>query len=206
MKNIISMTLKLLIIVVVSAIALGAVNYVTKGPIAEQMAAAATEARQTAFPEAASFEAIYDPDSDALSDVTLASLLATDEVSKDYAIIKTVYKALDANGNELGIAAGVVTKGFNSGLNITIGVGSDGAIHGVIVGDNTETAGLGAKAADPEFEGQYVGKASPLNVVKSSPGDSDIQAITGATITSKGVTNAVNTVCEFYAALAGGAK
>ena len=61
MKNIVSMALKLLIIVVVSAIALGAVNYVTEGPIAEQMAAAATEARQSAFPEAASFEALYDP-------------------------------------------------------------------------------------------------------------------------------------------------
>jgi electron transport complex protein RnfG len=206
MKNIVSMALKLLIIVVVSAIALGAVNYVTEGPIAEQMAAAATEARQSAFPEAASFEALYDPGSDALKDVSLASLLGTDELPKDYAIIKTVYKALDASGNEIGITAGVVTKGFNSGLNITIGVGTDGTIHGVIVGDNTETAGLGAKAAEPEYEGQYVGKKSPLAVVKSSPGDSDIEAITGATITSRGVTDAVNTVSEFHAALAGGAK
>ena len=46
----------------------------------------------------------------------------------------------------------------------------------------------------------------PLSVVKSSPGDSEIEAITGATITSRGVTDAVNTVSEFYAALAGGAK
>lgn len=206
MKNIISMALKLLIIVVAAAIALGAVNYVTKGPIAEQAAAAATEARQAAFPEAESFEAVYDPNSAALKDVTLTSLLGVDEPPKNFAIIKTVYKALDAGGNELGITAGVVTKGFNSGLNITIGVGADGMIHGVIVGDNTETAGLGAKAAEPEYEGQYVGKKSPLSVVKSSPADSEIEAITGATITSRGVTDAVNTVSEFYAALTGGAK
>jgi len=206
MKNIISMALKLFVIVVVAAIALGAVNYVTEGPIAEQREAAATEARLTAFPEAASFEAIYDPGNDAVKDVTLESLLGTDELPKGYAIIKTVYKALDESGNELGITAGVVTKGFNSGLNITIGVGIDGAIHGVVVGDHSETAGLGAKAAEPEYEGQYVGKKSPLDVVKSSPGDSDIQAIAGATITSRAVTNAVNTVSEFYAALTGGAK
>jgi electron transport complex protein RnfG len=206
MKNIISMALKLLITVVVAAIALGAVNYVTKGPIAEQAAAAATEARQAAFPEAESFEAVYDPDNEAVKNVTLESLLSTDELPKDYAIIKTVYKALDESGNEIGITAGVVTKGFNSGLNITIGVGADGTIHGVIVGDHTETAGLGAKAAEPEYQGQYVGKKSPLSVVKSSPADSEIEAITGATITSRGVTDAVNTVSEFYAALTGGAK
>jgi electron transport complex protein RnfG len=206
MKNIISMALKLLIIVVVAAIALGAANFVTEGPIAEQKAAAANEARQTAFPEAAGCEAMYDPDNEAVKNVTLESLLSTDELPKDYAIIKTVYKALDESGNEIGITAGVVTKGFNSGLNITIGVGADGTIHGVIVGDHTETAGLGAKAAEPEYQGQYVGKKSPLSVVKSSPADSEIEAITGATITSRGVTDAVNTVSEFYAALTGGAK
>jgi electron transport complex protein RnfG len=203
MKNIISITLKLLIIAIVSAAALGAVNYVTEGPIAEQMAAQAREARQTAFPEAVSFEALYDPDT--LPDVTLASLLGK-EAPKGYDIIKNVYTALDADGNAVGITAGVITKGFNSGLHITIGIGTDGAIHGVIVGDNTETAGLGAKASEALFQDQYVGKKSPLNVVKSSPGDTDIQAITGATITSRGVTDAVNTVSEFYAALAGGAQ
>ena len=179
-------------------------NYITEGPIAEQLAAQAREARQTAFPQADSFEALYDPD--ALPDVTLASLLGQDEVPEGYDIINTVYTALDADGNELGIAAGVVTKGFNSGLHITIGIGQDGAIQGVIVGDNTETAGLGSKASEPSFQQQYIGKTSPLSVVKASPGDSDIQAITGATITTRGVTDAVNTVSEFYAALAGGAQ
>lgn len=204
MKNIISVTLKLLIITVVSAIALGAVNYVTEGPIAEQMAAQAQEARQSAFPEAVSFEALYDPD--VLPDVTLASLLGTDEVPDDYGIIQNVYTALDGDGNVLGITAGVITKGFNSGLHITIGIASDGTVKGVIVGDNTETAGLGAKAKEDWFQSQYVGKQSPLTAVKANPEDDQVQAITGATITSKGVTNAVNTVSEFFAAWTGGAQ
>ena len=204
MKNIVSMTLKLLIITIVAAAALGAVNYVTEGPIAEQMAAQALEARQTAFPQADSFEALYDPDT--LPNVTLASLLGQNEVSEDYGIIKTVYTALDADGNEIGITAGVVTKGFNSGLHLTIGIAADGTIQGVIMGDNTETAGLGSKASEPSFQQQYTGKTGPLAVVKASPGDSDIQAITGATITTRGITDAVNTVSEFYAALAGGAQ
>ena len=206
MKNAITITIKLLIITIISAVALGAVNYITAEPIAEQMKAAALEARQAAFPEAADFIPLYDPDAAETADVTLSSLLGTDEVPDGYGIIKNVYTAVDANGKELGIAAGVVTKGFNSGLNLTIGIALDGTIKGVIVGDNTETAGLGAKASEASFEGQYTGKAAPLGVVKSNPGDSDIQAITGATITTKGITNAVNTVGEFYAAVTGGAQ
>ena len=206
MKNTITITIKLLIITIVSAIALGAVNYITAEPIAEQMKAAALEARQAAFPEAVEFKPLYDPDAAETADVTLASLLGMDEAPEAYSIIKNVYSAVDADGNELGITAGVVTKGFNSGLNLTIGIAADGKIKGVIVGDNTETAGLGAKASEDAFEGQYSGKTAPLNVVKASPGDSDIQAITGATITTKGITNAVNTVSEFYAAVTGGAN
>lgn len=206
MKNAITITIKLLIITIVSAIALGAVNYITAGPIEEQMKAAALEARQSAFPEAAEFKPLYDPDAAETADVTLESLLGTDEAPKAYGIIKNVYTAYDANGNELGITAGVVTKGFNSGLNLTIGIALNGKITGVIVGDNTETAGLGAKASEASFEGQYTGKTALLNVVKASPGESDIQAITGATITTKGITNAVNTVAEFYAAVTGGAN
>ena len=204
MKNIVAITLKLLIITIVAAAALGAVNYVTEGPIAEQMAAQALEARQTAFPDAKSFEPLYDPDT--LPDVTLASVLGQDDMPEDYGIIQTLYTAMDADGNAIGIAAGVVTKGFNSGLHLTVGIAADGTIQGVIMGDNTETAGLGSKASEPSFQQQYTGKTSPLGVVKSSPGDSDIQAITGATITTKGITDAVNTVSEFYATLAGGAK
>ena len=204
MKNIVSVTLKLLIITIVSAIALGAVNYITQGPIAEQMKAAASEARQSAFPNAASFEALYDPSAE--PDVTLASLLSTQEVPKEYGIIKNVYTALDSNGNKIGVVAAVTTKGFNSGLNITIGIGADGAVQGVIVGDNTETAGLGAKASEDWYEAQYVGKTGSLTVVKGTAGDDEIQAITGATITSRGVTDAVNTVSKLYAALTGGAK
>lgn len=206
MKNIVSLTLKLLVITLVCAIGLGLVNYVTEGPIAEQALAAAQAARQSAFPDAVSFEPLYDPNSEEVASVTLESLLGTAEVPKEYGIIKTVYTAKDADGNAVGIVAGVVTKGFNSGLNLTVGIKSDGTIAGVIVGDNTETAGLGARASEDWFQQQYIGKESPLSVVKVTPGDDEIQAITGATITSKGVTNAVNTVSEFYADLTGGAQ
>jgi electron transport complex protein RnfG len=116
---------------------------------------------------------------------------------------------LDADGNDIGITAAVVTKGFNAGLNLTIGVGADGSIKGVMVGSHNETPGLGAKAAEPDFQSQYTGKPydQELDVVKSAPsGDYDIQAITSATITSDGITDAVNTVTAFYKQMAGGAQ
>ena len=60
---------------------------------------------------------------------------------------------------------------------------------------------MGAKAKEESFYGQYAGKSagSPLEVIKSgTAGDHQIQAIAGATITSKGVTNGVNTAVDFY--------
>ena len=205
MKNIATLTVKLVVITLVCAIALGAVNYVTAGPIEAQALEAARKARKAAFPGITEFKALYDPSDDEVKDVTLASLLGTDEVSKEYGIIKTVYAALDG-GNEIGIVVGVITKGFNSGLNLTVGIASDGTIQGVIVGDNSETAGLGARASEAWFQSQYIGKSGQLGVDKTNPGDDEILAITGATITSTHVTDAVNTVSLFNAELNGGAQ
>lgn len=189
MKNAINITIKLFVLTVVCAALLGAVNYVTKGPIKVQQDNAATEARLAAFPEAVSFE-----DTKAV-------------ISEEYGIVKNAFYALDGNGNKIGAVIGITTKGFNSGLNLTVGIGADGTIKGVKIGDNNESPGIGKKAAEPDFLDQFIGKPydNALKVVKTASGDYDIQAITGATVTSKAVTKAVNTAVEFYKQL-GGAK
>ncbi len=191
MKNIVVITIKLLLITLIAGVLLGVVNSVTRGPIAEQARKEAEEARRAAFPEAVSFEE------------------STAAIPEDYAIIKSVYTALDADGSEIGIVASVVTKGYSSGLNLTVGVGADGTVKGVIVGSHGETPGLGAKAAEEKFRGQYTGipYSEPLTVVKNPPSaDNEVQAITGATITSRGVTDAVNTVASYYTEEMGGAQ
>lgn len=192
MKNIITITLKLLVITIACAALLGVVNYVTKEPIAIQIEKAAAEARFAAYPEAVEFKNADDPE---------GAMVIPDE----YGIIKNVYYALDASGNKTGMVLGIVTKGYSSGLNITVGIGADGKVKGVIIGDNNETQGLGRNAAEPEFYGQFTGKPveDKFNVVKSSPQGNDIQAISGATVTSKAITNAVNTAVEFYKSLGG---
>ena len=190
MKNIIVITVKLLVITIVAGLVLGIVNAVTKDPIAEQQRIAADNARKAAFADADAFEQM------------------SVDIPEDYAIIQNVYSVLDANGDVTGIVAGVVTKGYSSGLNLTVGIGTDGTIKGVIIGDHEETPGLGAKAAG-EWSTQFQGKPidNPLNVVKTGAADTyDIQAITSATITSKGVTDAVNTVAAFYKDVIGGAQ
>ena len=78
---------------------------------------------------------------------------------------------------------------------------NDGTVSGVSIGSHEETAGLGAKAAEPEFYEQFAGKPADgsLSVIKNgTAGESEILAISGATITSKGITDAVNTAVGCY--------
>lgn len=189
MKNVMSITIKLFVITVVCAAFLGVVYSITKEPIAQQVEKAATEARLAAFPDAASFED------------------AKAEIPNEYSIIKNVFYALDKDGNIIGATFGIATRGYSPGLMMTVGIGADGRIRGVIIGDNTETPSIGKKTLASGFLDQFKDKPfdKPLQYVKSASGDYDIQAVSGATITTKGVTNAVNTAIEFYKQL-GGAK
>lgn len=191
MKNIIEMTLKLLIITVVAGLVLGVVYGITKDPIAAQEKAEADAARSSAFPAAPTFEQM------------------NIEIPEEYAIIENVYAAKDADGNDLGITAAIKTKGFNAGLKMTVGVSADGMITGIVVGSHQETPGLGAKATDAAFSDQYKDKPydNGLVVVKTAPQNAnEIQSITGATITSKGITEAVNKAAQFYTDVIGGAQ
>ena len=73
-------------------------------------------------------------------------------------------------------------------------------VSGINVVSNSETPGLGAKATDPSFSDQYKGKPTEaLSVIKNgTPGDTEIIAISGATITSSAVTDGVNAAIEVY--------
>ncbi len=185
MKEIVKLSLKLFIITLVAGILLGGTYFITKDPIAEQQTQEATLARQKVL-SAQSFEE-YD-----------ISKIAAD---KDYANITSVYIGKDAGGKTVGATIQMTAKGFKPGIVLTIGIKTDGTVSGVNVGSNEETPGLGAKAALPDFYEQYAGKAADgsLKVIKSgTAGAGDIMAIAGATVTSKGITSAVNTAAGCY--------
>ena len=76
------------------------------------------------------------------------------------------------------------------------GVDIDGKVTGVNILSHSETAGLGAKAAETSFRDKFVGLVNGITVSKDKAGENSIDAITGATITSRAVVNAVNAAIE----------
>ena len=99
--------------------------------------------------------------------------------------------------------------GFGGNIQITVGIKKDGTINGVSILSISETAGLGMKAKDdPSWGKQFAGKkVESFSVVKDGSGSGDdakIDAISGATITSKAVTGAMNSCLAYFQSLEGG--
>ena len=110
-------------------------------------------------------------------------------------------QAKDASGNTVGYTLKVLPSGYGGTIELMVGIDSaKGQVSGINVVSNSETAGLGAKATNPEFSDQYKGKPlEELSVLKNgTPGDTEIKAISGATITSTAVTNGVDAAIEVY--------
>ena len=99
------------------------------------------------------------------------------------------------DGNPIGRIWVITThEGYAGDIKMAVGI-RDGKVTGVEMLSIGETSGLGMEARDnPNFTAQYQDKqVEDFHVVKTEPAnDTEIQAITGATITSKAVTNAVN--------------
>ena len=108
--------------------------------------------------------------------------------------------AKDASGNELGYAFTVTTsEGYGGDIQFAMGIQDDGTLNGISILSIGETAGLGMNADKPEWKGQFAGKkAEVFSVTKDgATSDDQINAISGATITSRAVTNAVNAAVYF---------
>lgn len=131
----------------------------------------------------------------------LSSAKSFEKIEKDFGEnIVEVYKGIDSDNKIVGYTIKAISKGYGGDIEITTGITSDSKISGVTIGSMSETPGLGAKAKDEAFIGQYTDKeAKELSVVKNSASkDSDIVAIAGATITSKAVTTAVNESIKLF--------
>ncbi len=79
-----------------------------------------------------------------------------------------------------------------------VGIDTSGKVTGVSILSISETAGLGMNARNESFINQYIGKSGTIGICKNGASDTEIQALTGATITSKAVTSAVNTALSLY--------
>ncbi len=89
------------------------------------------------------------------------------------------------------------TTGFGGAISMMVGVSTDGTVTGVSVLSHEETAGLGTKAMTDEFLSQYIGRSGTLTVKTGA--DTDIEHISGATVTSSAITDGVNIALAFIA-------
>lgn len=188
-------TLVLVVISVVAVALLAIVNQVTAEPIAQ------AEVNQ----KAAIYKVVYsDCDSfsefDNTEEMINNSAALLEENGLGTCKIVDVLGANDASGNTEGyIIAASSSSGYGGDVEIAVGI-KDGKITGFSSIKNSETAGLGSKCADPEFTEQFKNKAaSPLTFTKTgATSDTEIDAISGATITTNAVTQAVNAAIVFY--------
>ena len=110
----------------------------------------------------------------------------------------TYYTGFDADKNIVGYVFTTSSKGYGGDIVTMVGVKADGTISGMDFLSISETAGLGMNADTDNFKNQFVGKSGEIGLNKNTPAENEIQALTGATITSKAVTNAVNIALELF--------
>lgn len=192
MKEMLKLGAILLVITSIAAGLLALANDKTSGTIADLTAKKNNESRMDIFKDAKSFKEI---DKKTLSDIQ--------SKHKD---VQEVFEALDSSNKVIGYTVKTATAGYADKIEVTTGISIKGEITGVSVGNNSETPGLGSKAAEPAFQNQFNNQLvkKKLEVVKSAPEKGQIQALTGATITSEGVTVGVNTAIEAFNMLNGG--
>ncbi len=180
----------LFVITLIAGLALGFVHEITLPVIEAQNLQAKINAYRTVFPEAAEF----------VEDEPLSLLIqeATGVLEpKGYTnvTIDEALTATDESGNKLGYVVVVTTQeGYGGAITLSLGYGTDGTVKGMEILTMNETAGLGAKASGTDFKSQFADKkVNEFTYTKTgAANDNEIDALNGATITTKAVVNAVN--------------
>jgi electron transport complex protein RnfG len=180
----------LMIICAIVAALLGVVNAVTYQKIDEIQAQKTQESLQAVFP-GASFTEIEVTD----------ELTAIAKQTNAESGLEAIYEASTG-----GYAIEVTPTGFNGSVDMIVGVDYDGNIVGISVVSNSETAGIGTEVCKdkPNKNGvgvlsQFVGRSGGTdNIFTVNSGSNEVDAISGATVTTKGVTRGVNAACLVF--------
>lgn len=184
MKMILKDAWILFLITLTAGLVLGFVYQITKNPIEKQEEKVRNAAYVKVFPDAESFETINSDD---------ATAFVTGEGFKEQ-VINEVLVAKNEDLSEIGYVIDVTTKeGYAGDIQFLMGIRADGTLNGISILSITETPGLGMKATEilaPQFTNK---KVEQFEYMKSGAiAASQIDAISGATITTKAVTNGVN--------------
>lgn len=185
-------------ITLIAGLVLGVVNEMTKDRIRIQQEKAIQEACAAVFQEATSFEEMeYEPD-EALAQ----------ELSDTGVKLGSIYWALGGDGSKLGVVVEATsTEGYGGNIVLYLGVTNERVLNDISILEISETPGLGMLAPQelvPQFHDKKVDSFSYTKT--GAAADNEIDAISGATITTKAVTNAVNGGLKAaYALMEGGA-
>ncbi|MGD9638317.1 MAG: RnfABCDGE type electron transport complex subunit G [Alphaproteobacteria bacterium] len=85
----------------------------------------------------------------------------------------------------------VSSKGYNGNIEIMLGLLPDGVVSNLVIVSQSETPGLGTRVTEPPFVNQFNGKNLAKGILKVKKDGGDVDAITGATISSRAVTDAI---------------
>lgn len=173
MRDTLKLALRLMLFTLLSGLMLAVVNELTKGPIAAQNEDKANTALNEVFSAANQFEAYAGADLAAYPDLDAVYLAKADD-------------------QLLGYAFQMSPTGYASDIVFTLGIHIDGSISAMYVNSQQETAGLGSRVADEAFLSQFPGVAADPDAI-----DGRVDAITGATISSKAVLGAIKTATTF---------
>ena len=199
-RSIIIATIAIMIITVIAGFALAYVYKVTKDPIAVTEQKAKEEAYKAVFGDADSFDSYSDFDADAAAKVLKDAGYNAD--------IDEVVEAKNSDGSVLGYVVTVTShEAYSGDLQLAMGVRTDGTTNGISFLSLSETAGLGMEADTDSFKSQFAGKkVDKFKYTKSGATvDEEIDALSGATITTNAVTNAVDAGLEYVKSINGGA-
>ncbi len=178
-------TISLMLITVIAGLMLGVVYEFTKKPIADQKQLAKEEAYKEVFADAESFEEL--PVEEEIGEELNAKGWNAD--------IDEVMQVLNHDGNLIGYVLTVTDhEGYGGDIQFAMGITVDSTLNGISFLSIGETAGLGMKAQDESFKNQFKGKNVEQFVYTKNGAEKEeeIDALSGATITTNAVTNGVN--------------
>ena len=185
-KYILTLTVRLFGACLVVAFLLGLVNMVTLPNIT---------ARKKAATDAALKQVVENPDNSEFSDALELSDDMTTAASGAGATLESLYAVME-NGDAAGYALTVVASGSQGNIEMMVGVDEADVVTGVSIVSNSETPGIGSKVMgnEPTASGtpvldQFIGKSPADGTLVVGSG---IDAISGATVSSRGVTTGVN--------------
>ena len=175
MGDIIKLAIPLFIFSLIAAIGLAVTNEVTKGPIAEQKLAAQKEALNKVLP-GCKYEEIVEIEGLAEDSQIAQMFVGTDE----------------ATGEIAGYAFVANPQGYGGPIPITLGVSAAGHVTQVYVGALQETAGLGSRVGEAEFQDQFIAIAADPDTLND-----DVDTLGGATVSSTAFIGAVSEILSY---------